>query len=82
MITIDWILFVGMLAGTASLSAVMGLVIGTVGRRIHQHWASRKRAETGARGLLCDGCVNGRFGMPDLNDRACCECLSGRKNGK
>ena len=34
MITIDWILFVGMLAGAAPLSALLGLVIGMAGERV------------------------------------------------
>lgn len=34
MITIDWVLFVGMLAGTASLSALLGLVMGMIGERV------------------------------------------------
>lgn len=48
MITIDWILFVGMLAGTASLSAVMGLVIGMTGERVARTIKRRRRNHEGS----------------------------------
>lgn len=46
MITIDWVLFVGMLAGTASLSALLGLVIGIAGERVVKAFRRRHNHET------------------------------------
>ena len=47
MITIDWILLVGMLAGTASLSAVLGLVIGMAGERVAKSIGNRRCSNNG-----------------------------------
>ena len=76
MITIDWILLVGMLAGTASLSALLGLVMGMGGRWIHNCLAQRKQAKKSIHSLLCERCQYGRFGLPDFTVQPCRECLS------
>lgn len=52
MITIDWVLLVLMLAGTASLSALAGLMLGCV---MSAHKAAQDRQEG-----LCGDCVGDR----------------------
>lgn len=76
MITIDWILFVGMLAGTASLSALLGLILGVAGRWIHNHLTQRRQAKKSIKKLICGRCQYGRFGLPDFTIEPCQGCLT------
>lgn len=55
MITIDWVLLVLMLAGTASLSALAGMLLGCV---MSAHKAAQDKQEG-----LCGDCVGDRCDM-------------------
>ena len=52
MITIDWVLLVLMLAGTASLSALAGMLLGCV--------MSAHKAEQDKQEGMCGDCIGGK----------------------
>lgn len=76
MITVDWTLFAGMLAGTASLSALLGLLLGllAVNPRLKKRHGYKASIPKGAYRLLCEDCQHARFDMPDHTSFPCRQC--------